>query len=295
MATTVTITIPAPVLSGTDIFHVKYKLTTSPTWIAIGDQTNAAFTITGLSDGDYQLSITIASSPDCPEVLECFTISTCKCPTISNVAITTTNQINHLNFDLVTTNSGSPSTEDWPPCGLRIVITDISGAITTFIVSRPSDLTATSANHYTFSQVVTGDQYTVNVYVNCCAESGLNTKLCGTYTVQIAQSPVTCQSFRTAFQTPHGMPDGSGGYLMPLTIYNSVPACDTFTISYIETFTYLTPDSGTYNLSGALAIPVSPAGTIDLLVPVTPNADDYGGNTYHGSITDCCGNTINFF
>lgn len=71
-----TITIPSPVLTGSEKFKVRYRQLPSGVFSAYQDRTNAPFTLTGLSEGNYEVEIIFvtASGIECEPTYEYFDI-----------------------------------------------------------------------------------------------------------------------------------------------------------------------------------------------------------------------------
>ena len=301
MASTVTITIPNPTLIGGDTFIVKYKLISDVLWTSIANQTNSPFTISGLADGDYELSINIASVPDEPSRIICFTVeSACNCLTISNITFEQTSGVNLLSFKIDASISGSPAIGGWPPCGIRIQLTDPLGNVQSFDITSPVFLSSGSpavSGIYYFSKALTGTSYLVNVYKNCCTgNNGIeNISLCTTFSILInnPDNPITCVNaiFRqTAITASYD--SISGNYY--LYAYAQFPTpCDTVTANFLEGFFVSgSPDSGSVTISSINALIPDSFGYKTLKIQVNPNPTDTKLQ-YHLNIHDCCG-TIHY-
>lgn len=71
----ITITIPTPVLTGSDYFKTRYRQLPNGAFTAYSNKTNAPFTIVGISSGQYELEvIMVKDGVECPAVLKPFTI-----------------------------------------------------------------------------------------------------------------------------------------------------------------------------------------------------------------------------
>lgn len=288
----VTITIPTPVLTGGEVFFVKYKLKTASTWINVSpNPTNSPFTLTGLSNGEYEIEISLSEHLTCDAIQECFTVNGgCNCPTVSNQAFSTgSDQLNYISFDLDFSSSG------FPACGLIIQIYDTTtGTTTTININSEADLILISSGHYTFKKQVTDTSYEISVFINCCND---NPTLCGQpfYIVEnVPSPPTTCiPPLQVYFLS------GSNTWKDPtsgdwFTIVYVKTTCDTLTINYSEIYTWLTPDSGSHVVTGVLALPIDGYGYREITIQVNPNSDDFGGQKYRGSVYDCCSNGITF-
>lgn len=91
---TVNITIPAPIIVAPAYFKVRYRLANPlvgpATWIDLLDQTNAPFTIEGVTQGDWELGVTYvnATGEFCAEVLYPFEVGPpCDCLEITGVTL----------------------------------------------------------------------------------------------------------------------------------------------------------------------------------------------------------------
>ena len=92
----VSININDPILMGTEYFLVHYRLAPAGIWIDLGIQSNAPFTITGLSAGNYELEVVFVNEDGvlCPAVIVDFTvvadppIDQCNCMTVTNLSVT---------------------------------------------------------------------------------------------------------------------------------------------------------------------------------------------------------------
>lgn len=71
----ITITIPTPILTGSDTFLVRYRALPAGAWSSHTTQTNAPFTLTGLAVGLYQLEvIVVKDGVECPAITKQFEI-----------------------------------------------------------------------------------------------------------------------------------------------------------------------------------------------------------------------------
>lgn len=293
MASTRHITIGYPILTGSDHFIVKYRLVGSSSWAAVSpNPTNAPFDIPALDDGDYELSINVSTAPDDPAIISCFSVtSDCLCPEIYNEQLTSTSGVKNISFDLNLSNS-------FPPCGMQIVLTGLSGAITTVLVPNILSLTHIVAspfvaNQYQFNAVVTESQYTIQVYIDCCTgDNGVaNLKLCDIFSIILADPPSPCinATFRQSAITA-AYDSATGNYY--LYAYGKFPTpCDTVIATYLEGyFVTGSPDGGTVFVSGINALIPDSFGYKALKIQVHPNPTDTALQ-YHLRITDCCGVT----
>lgn len=113
----VTIQIDTPILTGSDFFKTRYREYPSGSFGANTNRTNAPFTLTGLSAGEYELEVILnKAGVDCPRVLKRFKITepfTC-------LTFTASIQYNSAQTGQDVVISYTPSTN--PACGWHIEI-----------------------------------------------------------------------------------------------------------------------------------------------------------------------------
>lgn len=131
----VTITIPQPILTAGQAFKTRYRLLPSGAWSAYVSRTNAAFTLTGLAIGDYQLEVILvkADSTECAAVYKTFAV----------VA-----EYNCISFNSQIVNQGSlhylqitytlPGGFTNPPCGWEITYQQGSNKVTVPYATLPT-------------------------------------------------------------------------------------------------------------------------------------------------------------
>jgi hypothetical protein len=73
----ITLTIPLPVLIAGQHFKTRYRELPSGSWSGYTNRTNAPFTITGLTAGNYQLEVILvkADETECPAVYKTFIVT----------------------------------------------------------------------------------------------------------------------------------------------------------------------------------------------------------------------------
>jgi hypothetical protein len=114
----VTLQINDPTLTGLQVFKVRYRLLPAGAWIPIADQTNAAFTVTGLAAGTYQFEFVVQLTDGslCPAVYKTVTVTepadTFLCPTFT---VTMGKNPNVLNISYTL-----PLGYTAPACGYKI-------------------------------------------------------------------------------------------------------------------------------------------------------------------------------
>lgn len=112
-----TITIPAPILTTGQYFKVRYRQLPSGTWSAQSNHTNAAFSLTGLSVGEYEFEFILVKADDthCPPVYRTYTlVGEFECISFASTMV----KVNGLYY-LDITYALPPGYTD-PPCGWEI-------------------------------------------------------------------------------------------------------------------------------------------------------------------------------
>lgn len=123
----VTITIPDPVLTGSDYFKVRYRLV-GGSYSSYSNRTNALFTLIGLAAGQYELEvIVVKDGVECPASITPFTVTDpYTCVTFTPAIVQNGRLFNlQLSYPSHTT----------PPCGWQI---EITGATTNKTVNYAS-------------------------------------------------------------------------------------------------------------------------------------------------------------
>lgn len=285
MAHNITITIPQPVLQSGQNFHVRYRLLPSGAWNDIGNKTNAAFTITGLADGDYELEVTVVDvdgHSDCPSIIYDFSLSSpaCACLTDLNGVVlqATANQYQvKLTFTLPTTQ---------PACGWKIDLTNPNGTITS---SNYSTLTSPL-----IIPVAVNGPYYVSVYANCC-ENRL--QLCGSVDMMPA-STVTCTGAEFGPNEDQRRTFFINGqwFLKVICTAQSTPVTTSFYLTYSQN-NVMAPWPGNPNPgvpdSGSLTA-IFNGAPLSALIPINPNPNlvTPGPYSYNVTVVDICGNKI---
>lgn len=113
----VTIQIDTPILTGSDFFKTRYREYPAGSFTANVNRTNAPFTLTGLTPGEYELEVILnKSGVDCPRVLKRFKITEPFTCLVFNASI----QYNSAQTAQDVVITYTPSTN--PPCGWHIQI-----------------------------------------------------------------------------------------------------------------------------------------------------------------------------
>ena len=128
------ITIPSPQLTTGQYFKVRYRQLPSGTWSGYSNQSNAPFTITGLSVGDYQLEFKLvnADASECAAVYRVYTITPdYECISFSSNTV----GVNNITyFELTYT---LPPGHTAPPCGWELEYSDGTTTKTSTYASLP--------------------------------------------------------------------------------------------------------------------------------------------------------------
>lgn len=146
--TSVTITIPSPILSLSPAEFFDYEIKdSSDSIVDSGTATNAAFTVSGLSCGDFRLFATLDGSTS----VWCFTIGCCECPVFSGAVVTQTPAFLYyldVSFDL---------TGGFPPCPFNILIDEGTPAERIIPILSIGSFTSNVGDIYTKSILLSRD------------------------------------------------------------------------------------------------------------------------------------------
>lgn len=280
---TVTITIPTPVLTPPDYFRVRYRKLPSDPFQEISDQTNVPFTITDLSEGDYELEVTpVIGGVDCPITLTTFTVSSAKpCLNVTDGFIQLAAPGSGMSNVATVVYDAPPN----PPCG--------------WIVEWGSELDfaygAQSVSYYTASDfppsplllpssTTLGTSQKVRIIADYCGGDQI---VCYDAIIQRTES-ATCTGFLNVEAQIVAI---SGTYKIQFDILQSVPA----TTAPLITFTQGNLVEGDTPDSGSVTASITPSTTvffIDLnpFINMIRPRDLY----YVVQIRDICGNEYTF-
>lgn len=265
----INITIPLPVLTGTQKFRVRYSANNGGSWTTVvPDQTNATFNIPGLSVGTYLLEFSVIDGVIlCPPTYRTFEVVPDFACWEFSAALYQTGDLHHFE---VSYTSGTP-----PPCGWIIEYNQVGGAITTVPYAT------LPASPFVIPVPGTGD-YELRIYANLCRG---NERPCfeDTFTPIVICTPLVLTS-TNIIQFP---------WFIVMTFTNSNPVTDPmFAIWHQVGSTFVgVPDPGG---SGFLK-PVFTGGNGSLTIPVNPNTFVSNSTvTYDVKIIDVCGNEHTF-
>lgn len=272
-----TVTISTPTLTGTETFSVSYQRDTDPI-VVVDAETNAAFTLSGLTAGNYKLYIELNGQTS----VYCFTITeTCTCPTITDIVMSETDQLWYITATIALPTG-------LPPCGITVTWTGVNGDNGSVDIIDISQLLLISGTDYSFKAFPIGQNqaYDVKFVINCCTDQQ---KVCTT--ARVFQTCDPPQAYPP--HSPYFFIFKTGSdYFMRVTAQTAGLTCHTFTVTYTQLYvTSGAPDSGvatetvstTPPFPKLIDIPLSPN-------PLFSNPFTQGEVRYSVEYTDCCGN-----
>ena len=229
----ITISIPTPVLVGTQKFRVRYSSDNGQNWITVSpDQTNAYFTILGLSIGNYLLEIRLVLEDGilCPATYENFTvIDDFECWEFSaNI------QLNGNTYYIEVSYSGSGN----PPCGWILTYNKVGSSV----ITVPYAILPISP----FVIPIVNADYEISIYANLC--NGY-TKLCFT---DILPALPTCKPFSI----------NTGNIIL-----NTPPGSSYITINYTDSIPSTNPVHVIWQQTGNFSNGVADPGGNSMIVP----------------------------
>ncbi len=267
----ITLTIPLPLLTAGQHFKTRYRSLPSGTWSSYTNRTNAAFTLTGLSTGNYELEVILvnADETECPATYKQFTVVADFSCIDFTVTLAQSGSVYNLNI-AYTLPGGFTN----PPCGWDVIITDNTGTKTIPYATLPMGGITLSVNNLAM---------VVKVRANLC--NG-DYKYC--YQGDISPiAPPPCVPLKlTGIDMIYNGPTSNNPntYYIRFQIINSVPASKTYFISYQEALPGT--DSGTFSFNLPSPAPLSYLYSM-LVHPTSPSKPFEV--MYTGSITDDCG------
>lgn len=267
-----TITIPTPVLVGSQTFKVEYS-TDGTSYTLWGSETNAAFTVTGLTAGVlyyFRFTLVRSTSPlvECDPVIKTYTIpEESPCVTVEG-DLEAVGDVWELTL---TFTLPSPYVN---PCGGYRLEYGISPNFNS--INIPTFITSPSINPLVLP--ASNGVYTVNIYAVDC--SG-NETLCDDLTVN--PTVPTCEHAVLSSAT---MEFVGGLYRIALEVTPSIPASSNYIVSYQQANAV---SSGVPDPGGTVSLQVTGGSPETFYIPVNPNMNVYGNAiTYVGTLTDRC-------
>ncbi len=265
----VTITIPQPVLTAGQSFKTRYRLLPSGSWSGYTSRSNAAFTLTGLATGDYQLEVILvkADSSECPAIYKTFTVV----PEYSCISfgsqIVKTGTLYYLQITYTL-----PGGFTNPACGWDI--TYVQNGITT------TNTYTTLPTSGIIKIPVTNTAMAVYVRANMC--NG-NKKDCHQADVSPV-APPPCTGLNLVAQT---LVKSGSSFFINLTFVQSSPATTSLQVVYSQTGSFIAPGDG-----GSVTVPLLPTAT-SVSIPVKPARPNFAEFVYYtGKVIDACNNQI---
>lgn len=267
----ITLTIPLPVLTAGQYFKTRYRLLPAGAWSSIVNRTNAPFTLTGLSAGDYQLE-TILVNADASECMATYT------------GFKVVNDFTCIDFDAEIVQTGSlyqmhitytlPGGFTNPPCGWDIILQTSTGVQKIPYASLPVGgiIKLSVANVATL----------VRMRANLCDG---NYKYC--YDEDVSPVVPTCTPL-TIVKAELIKP--TGFYVVRIFIYNSNPMTVTIPFSFKEISNFYPSGKSGQSFTGSiLGPPLIPGPPYMFTTPVNPEGYPGEGIQYEGTLTDICG------
>ncbi|MBS1771508.1 MAG: hypothetical protein JST82_01520 [Bacteroidetes bacterium] len=212
----ITITIPQPVLTTGQYFKTRYRLLPSGSWSSYVNRSNAPFTLTGLSAGDYQLEAILvkANGTQCAAIYKNFTVV----PDFSCLSFSASMIQSGSLYYIQITYTLPPGYTN-PACGWEMVYEHGTSIVNnTYPVLPSSPILIPVANQ----------SYKLTIYGNIC--NGNKTK-CGQFDISPI-SPPPCTGIHVTSQT---MFKSAGKYYITLNFTQSSPPTTTLTIFYQQT------------------------------------------------------------
>lgn len=265
------ISIPYPVLKTGESFYVRYKMQPSGSWVDVTPQTNAPFTLYGLTVGNYILEVALViSGVPCAKKYYNFKVEEpCECP--PSLAYTATFDV-YGNVN-VTVTSGVPSPKI---TGYEIIIVDGNGQQSVNIT--PNDL-----QNYSFSFPETIGAYNIIIKAIC----GKYVMYCKDEWMNILPAPCMGISGTSATVIKMVTAIGTIQYYLRILLTQSTPKTLTTTVSFNQTDKVVVgvPDGGSAFVGSVGAI---------VMIPITPNINVVSSEilNYSWRFTDICGNII---
>lgn len=261
MPLTKTIEIKNPVLVSPTTFTVSYRLVGAPTWTLLGARTNAPFSLTVPTAGEYEILIEYLDCED--SVVGPITFAEdppCECPTITDAQI--------INIDAVTTVARFTFSGTIPtsPCGwvltLRNKRTGVSRIFATTILTNPLE-----------RLVDRGDDYDYVLYADCCAQVK---SFCAQGTLEAADEVPQCVPVELKNDGNVGKLasfDPAIGWYFDLDFKQSTPPTAALSVVYVQSLSG-PPSGGTPDSGATVLIPVAgpdPTFNWRVRIPVNPN------------------------
>lgn len=273
----VTLQINLPILTAGEKFKTRYRELPGGSFTSNVDRTNAQFTLTGISAGQYVMEVIYvrASGEECPPTYQYFdVIADYTCPDVTAQVLQSGNTFYlHISY----------STPTAPACGWKIIYTHNNVTKTVTYTNLPG----------TFVNIPLPSNGAVSLIVRADLCGG-KYKDCFDDDVEAASTlctPMVLVHAELIYNGPTASVPNS--YYIRVQLINSTPTTPTYVFSYQETSATapLPPDSGNFTYNGAS---LAAAQAFLYSWQVFPNSQfkntSNGGEVfYNGNIIDGCG------
>lgn len=269
----VTIQINIPVLVGLEKFKTRYREAPSGAWSSYVDRTNTAFTLTGLTDGNYELEVIFvkADGTECPATYREFTVVT-----PADCAEFTAEIVQNGNLFILQISYTIPSPYVTPPCGYKITY----GGTTVSYASLPASPIQIPVPNATIQVVITANGCNGNE-VECFNQD--------IPAIDPVCTPIVVLSDTLVFNNVY--PNGFIGMSLTVSFTQSAPASKyiTFIVNQINVLSGLPGQASYPNMTYG---PLPTGATTAANVPLVMN-NAVAGGLYEVSwlIVDGCGVT----
>jgi hypothetical protein len=270
----ITIQINTPTLVAGSHFKVRYRMLPAGMWSSYATQTNAAFVLTGLSAGNYELEvILVRDGVECPAIIKPFTVTAPFTCLIFATAIVQAGSQHNLEIDYTL-----PGGYVQPPCGWQVqVIGNTTNKTINYTTLPASPIKIPVAN----------EGLLVRVIANLCDGK---TQVCyegDVLSIPEPCVPITVSSVTVSFVAVQ--PNGTNRFKLTFNFTQSMPPTQWFAINIFQENPGLSPKPQTiYTLSAPFG-PVSPTATsFNVYIDANPNV--FQSNYYFSwHIIDYCG------
>lgn len=240
----ITVKIPAPILTAGQYFKERHRQLPGGSWSGYTTRSNLPFTLTGLTEGDYQMEFILvnADATECTAVYRTFTVvGEYECISFNSELV----EDNGLYYIAITYTLPPGYTD--PPCGWEVQWTPAGGSTQTIkynALSASGIIKIPTAN-------VGGILY---VQAQLC--NG-RTKQCHVNDlIMIPDPPCNGMTGLTANIVEELLPDGTYGFFLVVTFAQSSPPTTQLGLNYSQQFL---GGLGGDNFTGT--IPISPTAT----------------------------------
>lgn len=262
--------ITTPTLTAGQKFITRYRLLPAGAWSSYVDRTNAAFTITGLTAGEYELEaiLVLADETQCAPTYWKFTVvDPVECIDFVMEIIQNSNGQYFLHVDY-----SLPSPVYNPPCGW--IITHANGSTTYPTLPTPPILIPTQ----NVAQVVT-------VTADGCTG---NRKLCFEGDIDAIDEPCAPMTITGVEVVVNNVyPNGFYGMTLYFSYTQSNPVTNAVNVTITQTNTVL---AGVPSIVNVPIFPVTVVGNPIFGVPIAVNNQIFGNTyTFAWVVVDGCG------